>query len=309
VSRGSAPPPLEGSRVLLTGASSGIGRALARLLAGRGARLAVAARRGELLDGLADEIEATGGPRPAAIVADLSQRGAAADVAQRAQLELEGVDVLVNNAGGGVGGTQWRVGDGHEGRELLELNLWSPIALTTALVPTMRQRGHGAVVNVTSMSQVMPLWAMGHYSASKAALAAVTDALRLELTGSGVHVLEAVVGPTDTAIQAETRLIPGVDSVLGRAPLADPERLAAAIVRALERGRRRVIYPRSLWPAYALPGLTRRYLERLAGRMSEEMDPDDPRVVRSGSGGDDIARKAREEWARRSPETAERVGA
>src|SRR5918999_1577539 len=95
---------LRGSRVLVTGASSGIGRELARELATRGAVLAIAARRRELLDRLADEIAASGGPRPAVIDCDLSKRGAAAGLAESASDALGRVDVLINNAGGGVGG-------------------------------------------------------------------------------------------------------------------------------------------------------------------------------------------------------------
>src|SRR4051794_11027716 len=105
------PTELKDTPVLLTGASSGIGRELALVLAGRGARLVVAACRRDRLDALAAEIASRGGTRPVVVESDLAQRGAAEALAQEAVAALGRVDVLVNNAGGGVGGSQWAVGD------------------------------------------------------------------------------------------------------------------------------------------------------------------------------------------------------
>lgn len=275
---------VRGRGVLLTGASSGIGRSLALVLGRRGARLALAARRRQLLEQVADEIAAAGGERPVVLPADLSRRA------------LGGVDVLINNAGVGVGGTQWMVGDRDEGREVFETNFWSPLALVQALVPAMRERADGAVVNVTSISQVMAWGGLGHYSASKAALASATETLRLELAGSGVHVLEVIAGPIDTAIQGEGRLIPGFAQAVRMVPLGRPDTLAQLIVRALERRRRRLVYPRSLRVAYAAPSLVRVSTERLARRFAGTAD--DPRVVRAGSMGDPVAREARAPWER-----------
>src|SRR5437588_10694410 len=145
---------VEGRGVLVTGASSGIGRELAHELGRRGARLAIAARRKELLERVAHDVAAAGGVRPSVHVVDLSERGAAASLAAEAQQALGAIDILVNNAGGGVGGSQWHVGDREEARESFELNLWSPLALTSALVPGMLERARGAVVNVTALAQV-----------------------------------------------------------------------------------------------------------------------------------------------------------
>src|SRR5436189_802510 len=102
---------LQDRAVLITGASSGIGRELAREFARRDARLAIAARRRDLLEGLTEEVAATGAPRPSVHVVDLAERGAAAGLASEAQEALGPIDIVVNNAGGGVGGSQWRVGD------------------------------------------------------------------------------------------------------------------------------------------------------------------------------------------------------
>src|SRR5207244_4506044 len=157
-------------RILLTGASSGIGRELAKRLTAEGAILALVARRGALLEELAEEIRRTGADRPFVLESDLSVRGNAQELAHRAVDALGAFDVLVNNAGGGVGGSVWAVGDRDEGREAFEVNLWSPLALIQALVPSMRERGSGVVVNVTSMAHVMTWPGFGHYSSTTGAL-------------------------------------------------------------------------------------------------------------------------------------------
>jgi short-subunit dehydrogenase len=292
---------LEGARVLLTGASSGIGRATAVQLAARGAHLAVVARRRDLLEELAGEIAAAGGRQPVVLTADLSQRGAAHALGSEALQELGVVDILVNNAGGGVGGSQWAVGDGDAGREAFEINHWSPLALIHDLVPPMRQRGHGAVVNVTSLAQVTAWPGFGAYAATKAAFALATRTLETELHGSGVQVVEIIPGPVDTAVQAETRLLPGIERMLDQRPLGDPQVLAARIVRALERGQRRVIYPGWGRVPFTLPGLARWQGRRLAIRSLADLDAQRreellTQVVRSGSMGDARAREARAEW-------------
>ena len=290
---------LDGVRVLLTGASSGIGRATAVRLAARGAHLAIAARRRELLESLADEIERDGYARPVVLVADLSRRGVAHELAAAAMGGLGVVDVLVNNAGGGVGGAQWAIGDGDAAREALEVNYWSPLALIHELVPPMRARGHGAVVNVSSLAQVTVWPGFGGYAATKAALASATRTLAMELHGSGVHVVEVIPGPVDTAVQGETRLIPGIARVLDRSPLGDPQVLAARVVRALERGDRRVVYPGNGRVALSVPLVAGWYLRRQAARLAASVDEELlGMVVRSGSLGDPVAREAREQWER-----------
>jgi short-subunit dehydrogenase len=288
-----------GKGVLLTGASSGIGRELAKQLAARGARLVVVARRRPQLESLAEEIETAGGARPAVIEADLSARGTAREVATAALEELGEVEVLINNAGGGVGGRIAAVGDRDEAREAFEVNYWSPLALVGALEPPMRERGSGAIVNVTSMGQITTWPGFGAYAATKAALSVATETLAMEMTGTGVHVMEVLPGPVDTAVQGETRLAPGIDRMLGRMPLGDAATMASRIVTGLERGRRRVIYPRLGTVAYLLPALARRDLRRRAARAAREVEGWDALeglVVRTGSQGDEINRYAREQW-------------
>ncbi|HYJ00553.1 MAG TPA: SDR family NAD(P)-dependent oxidoreductase [Thermoleophilaceae bacterium] len=286
---------MKGQRVLVTGASSGIGRELARQLAARGALVAIAARSEDRLRGAADEIEATGGSRPWILPVDLSRPGGADALAARALSEMGTVDALVNNAGTSLHGLQWIAGAGDEARELFETNYWSPLALTRALVPPMRERGTGTVVNVTSMIQVAPFPCLGHTCSSKAALAIASQALRMELEGSGVHVVEAPLGVIDTAGSYENRRLPGAERWMKGGPIGTADEAASRIVSAIENGDDRVIYPKRLAIGYALPGLARHY----AARFARHAEPDESILRRTGSTGDSTQREARAEWEQR----------
>jgi uncharacterized protein len=290
---------IAGKRVLLTGASSGIGRELGKELARRGALLALAARRRPLLESLAEEIRADGGTAPVVLEADLSRRGAAQELAAAAKEALGPVDVLVNNAGGGVGGRVAAVGDRDEAREAFEINYWSPLALIAAIAPSMSARREGTIVNVTSMGAVSTWPSFGAYAATKAAFSVATETLTMEMEGRGVHVMEVLPGPVDTAVQGETRLAPGIERMLKRVPLGDAATMAYRIANGLERRRRRVIYPRRSSLGYYLPALVRWDSRRLARGVARELGDQEALaslVVRTGSMGDEITRQARQAW-------------
>jgi short-subunit dehydrogenase len=236
-------------RILLTGASSGIGRELALALACRGAVLVLAARRQDLLDGLADQIAAGGHRRPLVMPTDLSEPGSAAALGRDAVDALGGiVDIAINNAGANLTGPQPRVADTAAARAVFEVNLWSPLALTAAVLPAMHAAGRGTIVNVTSTVQAVPLPLLGYYAASKAALAQATRSLRLELAETPLRVLEVVPGSTDTALRDIDEL-PWKTTAPRTLPPVTPAATAAVVVRALQRGESRVVYPRySLLP-------------------------------------------------------------
>ncbi|GAA3242386.1 SDR family NAD(P)-dependent oxidoreductase [Actinocorallia longicatena] len=246
---------LAGVPVLVTGASSGIGRALAEALAGRGARLAIAARRGGLLEEVADGIGSRGAARPVVIEADLSRAGAADELAAAAVAGLGRVEILVNNAGAGLVAAQAAMGDDEGARALFETNLWSPLALTRRLLPELRASG-GTVVNVTSSLQSVPIPLLGYYGASKAALAHLTRTLRHELEGSGVSVLEIVPGATETAAR-DVGLLPWRGRPMRTPPPVSPGSAAEAIVKAIERGRRRGVHPATSLLPLELPVIGR----------------------------------------------------
>jgi short-subunit dehydrogenase len=257
---------LRGRRVLLTGASSGIGRAAAMKLAAGGAQLAVVARRRERLEELADEAVAAGGPRPIVLEADLSTPGSAVAVATEAVDALGSVDVLVNNAGASVQGLSWIAGDRDEARAVFETNLWSPLALIAALAPAMVERGEGAIVNTGSMARVSAFPHLGHYCASRAALSLATQTLRMELGPRGVRVVELALGPVDTAGSYENRLLSGAGGWLdGGTGIGKLDAAAAALVEAVTQPVEGVVYyPRLLRAVDAVPALGRRYARRAA---------------------------------------------
>jgi short-subunit dehydrogenase len=257
---------LEGRTVLLTGASGAIGAETARRLAGEGARLAISGRRSERLDELCDETERAGGARPLALCADLTRCGEAAALAGRAADELGEIDVLINNAGTSMQGLSWLTGDRDAARDVLETNLWAPLALIAAIAPGMVARGHGSIVNVGSMARVSPFPHLGVYAASRAALSSATEVLEMELGPRGVRVVEVALGPVDTPASRENRVLAGADRWLdGRPGLGSVEDAAAAIVRAVRADARGVVfYPRVLRWAHRFPGLGRRYGRRAA---------------------------------------------
>jgi 3-oxoacyl-[acyl-carrier protein] reductase len=174
---------LHGRTALVTGASMGIGRAIAKGLAAEGVRVAALARRGELLETLADEIEAAGGPRPALIVQDILAEDAAALIGNAAAGALGQVDILVNNAGG----SRPLPIDAPEERwtEALTLNFTRQRQITHALLPQMIARKWGRIINITGKSEPEGLNAA---FAAKAAMHAWAKGLSREVGQYGITV-------------------------------------------------------------------------------------------------------------------------
>jgi short-subunit dehydrogenase len=212
--------------VLVTGASSGIGAATARAFAQRGDTVGICARRADrLAEVLAD---LPGGKQWVVDLADLD--GIDAFVA-RVDDELGGVDVLVNNAGipKRRRATTMNAADAEQ---VMAMNYFSPVRLTLALLPRMIGRGRGDIVNVSSMGVHLVAFGVGAYSASKAALELFTEALYVELPGTGVRAHLVVPGTTATEFSTPRD---GNDPPLPPGPgTATPEEVAAAIVGAVE---------------------------------------------------------------------------
>jgi short-subunit dehydrogenase len=261
---------LRGKNILITGASSGIGHATARALAAQGAILAVSGRKVARLEELADTIASHGHLRPVVLAADLSERGAAESLAARAVEALGTIDILINNAAVEGVGSYAAAGDDEESRDLFETNYWSPSVLNRALLPSMRARGFGALVSVSSLGAITPVAGTGHYASSKAALAIATEALRSELRGSGVHVILVYPGFVDTPMLREFKARPDLTARMRRAlslmPVGRPEGLARAVVRALRRERSTVVYPPSYRVTPLIPAVSRWFTNLLFGR-------------------------------------------
>jgi len=232
---------LRGATALVTGASSGIGRATAEVLASAGVTVAISGRRADELQSLAERITKRGS-RVVVMPVDLAALGAAAELGAHATRALSHIDILINGAGAFESGSAAQ--DDPTARALFETNYWAPVALAGTLVPGMRARGRGAIVNFSSIALVTPLPLMGSYPASKAALATVTEAMRIELAGSGVHVVHAFLGGVDTPMHAKASRAYG--RALRWMPVGRPEAAARRILTAIRRHRPTVVYPRAV---------------------------------------------------------------
>ncbi len=236
---------LVGMTALVTGASSGIGAAVARELAHRGARVALVARRADRLEALASAIVEAGG-EALSLPADLSDR---AEPERLVALTLEHwsqIDILINAAGQGWTRPFAREDLGEIASDV-DLNLVNPMLLTRAVLPGMLARRSGSIINVASIAghvAVAPI-----YSATKYGLRGFSLALRRELAGSGVRVVLVSPGFIRTEMTETMRGI----------PMPRPERLARSIADAVRHPRREIVYPpmyhAAIWIERFIPGV------------------------------------------------------
>ncbi|MGV0596489.1 SDR family oxidoreductase [Mycolicibacterium porcinum] len=200
-----------GKRILLTGASSGIGEAAAEKFAAKSATVVAVARRQELLDDLVGRITAKGGDARA-IAVDLSDMDAIDELVATVERDLGGVDILINNAGRSIRRPlaesldRW-----HDVERTMTLNYYSPLRLIRGLAPGMRDRRDGHIINVATwgvMNESSPLFAV--YNASKAALAAVSRVIETEWGAVGVHSTTLYYPLVKTPMIAPTRAYDGL---------------------------------------------------------------------------------------------------
>ncbi len=271
---------------VVTGASSGIGRATALALAARGATVVAVARREERLASLIEEC-AERSPQSRYLAGDLGER-AFAEGCIRDAIERHGrIDVLVNNAALSKHKHTLRL-DVEECERVMQVNFLSALWTTLAVLPAMVARRSGAIVNVTSFAGVVVPAREAVYAASKAALEAFTEGLWHDLAGSGVHAAIVRPGPIDTEIWEKT------DEPTAYAGRKHPaEDVASAIIEAAERRHHEVTIPRrdpglltARWLRFLAPGVLRAGMRR--------MDPNPEDVFAPGPGvADDPERRSR----------------
>jgi NAD(P)-dependent dehydrogenase (short-subunit alcohol dehydrogenase family) len=205
------PIDLKGKRILITGASSGIGEAGAEKLARAGAKVIVVARRQELLDAVAARITAAGGDARA-LTCDLSDLDAIDELVATLENDLGGIDILINNAGRSIRRPlaesldRW-----HDVERTMALNYFSPLRLIRGLAPGMRERGDGHIINVSTwgvLNESSPLFSV--YNASKAALTAVSRVIETEWSRDGVHSTTLFYPLVKTPMIAPTRAYDGL---------------------------------------------------------------------------------------------------
>ena len=226
---------LDGKVAAITGASSGIGEATALALVAEGASVALAARRKDRIDELAERIEGDGG-RALAIETDVADEAQANGFVERTREELGGLDILVNNAGlmllGPVAGApteQWR--------QMIDVNLLGLLYCTHAALPIMGSAGSGDIVNVSSVAGRIASLGSGVYNMTKWGVVGFSEALRQECALAGVRVTAIEPGWVDTELQGHNehplvvermnKLIETIDKIL------EPEDIARAIAFAV----------------------------------------------------------------------------
>jgi len=209
---------LAGRTAVVTGASRGIGRAIAVSLAREGASVALVARNAELLAEVKAEIDALGGTSQV-IVMDLATEDAAEKLSQ--ELDFDSLNILVNNAGGNsfMSSTEKMRLSGW--RKTMNLNLDSIVAITQALIPRLVNSGNGSVINVSSVAGLRGSPFMSHYGAAKAALISFSRSLAVELAGQGVRVNSLVPGWIETDLTDFLRTTKESEQgALSRVPMA-----------------------------------------------------------------------------------------
>ncbi len=221
-----------GKVVVITGASSGIGSAAARMFAAQGASVALVARRADVLEWVAGEIRGAGGVAYAH-AADVRDRRACEEMLAAVAQRFGGIDVLVNNAGlNHRGPVEER--DPAELAAIIEVNLIAPIVLTRLALPYLHRRERAAVINVASIAGQIPVPHEAAYSASKSGLRAFTFALREELEGSGITVSAVSPGPVNTDFLLSD--LDHVPDLVFANPMSSCEEVAELILDCAEDG-------------------------------------------------------------------------
>lgn len=246
--------------VLITGASEGLGAACARAFRQRGARIAVTARN-------AAQLARVAGAEGLAIPADLTRPADRRAIVEQTLAHFGAIDVLVNNAGVAL---YLPASDAPAAQveALFDLNFFAPLAMAQLVIPGMKQRGSGTIVNVGSIAGQVTLPWFTLYSASKSALGAMTDGLRMELRKDGIHAMTVCPAYLATGFQAHALAGSPPPALLRHRPFfITPEACAASIVRGVEHNARTVVMPwrARLFMAAArlFSGETERRLEKL----------------------------------------------
>jgi short-subunit dehydrogenase len=253
---------IDGKVVLITGASEGIGAACAAEFARAGARLSLTARNESAL-------AAVGGARALVTAGDITDEAVRRRTVERTLDRFGAIDILINNAGMGLYMPSWRT-PLDDARRLWELNLFAVLGMTQLVVPQMRERRSGTIVNIGSIAGKMTLPWFTLYSASKSAVGALTEGLRMELRADGVRTMLVCPGYVHTGFQSHVIGGHPPDRVLqGKRFAITAAECATAVRRGVERNARTVMAPRSGWLLVAMmrlfPGEVERRMAQING--------------------------------------------
>lgn len=256
---------LRGRWALVTGASSGIGRDLARELAMRGCHVVLVARRVDRLEQLASELRAEHGVQAEVEAIDLAHEQAPAELFARLARRERAIDVLVNNAGFGVHGA-FLDQDLERLTRMVRLNAVAVFELCHLFARPMAERGHGHVLNIASVAGLCPVPSYALYAATKAFVVSLSEALAFELGERGVNVTVSLPGATWTEffeVSGQKR------TLYNRVTGMSSEAVARISVRAMERGRHSIVpgWRNAVMMASAKP-FTRRTLAWLTWQLN-----------------------------------------
>jgi short-subunit dehydrogenase len=250
---------IDGKVVLITGASEGIGAACAAEFARAGARLSLTARN-------AAALASAGGADALSIPGDLTSEAVRRQVVERTLDRFGAIDILINNAGVGSYQPSWSI-PLEDARRMMELNFFALLGLTQLVVPHMQARHSGMIVNVGSIGGKVVLPWMTLYSASKYAVGALTEGMRMELRGSGVSAMVVCPGYVRTGFQQHVLAGKAPQPVeRGRRFAITAAQCATAIRRGVERDARTVVTPGAGW---ILIFLARVFPSLVQARMAE----------------------------------------
>lgn len=304
---------LQGAVVLITGGSRGLGLQLARTFADHGARIALTARDPVTLARAHDELSSRG-VEVVAISADLTQGEEIRDLVRRVRTELGPVDVLVNNAGRieiGPFGTMTEA-DHAAG---LELHYWAPLRLIEAVLPDMKARGRGHIVNITSIGGRMAVPHMLPYTASKHALVGLSRGLRTELRRFGITVTTVVPGlmntgsPRNALFKGHHRQEYAWFALADSAPILSvgATRAARRIVRAVRRGDTELVIGAparlALWASDLFPRVT----YGVMGQVERWVLPEPSEDRRAHRGHESTSELTERLWPRRGERAVRRL--
>src|SRR5688572_5431990 len=262
---------MKGSRIILTGASEGIGRALALALAARGARLSLAARDRERLESLAQECRGRGG-EARALPTDITNSQDCEWLVNETVAAFGGIDTVVHNAGITMWSRFDALSDLSIFERIMEVNYLAPVRLTSLTLPHLKQ-SKGLLVAVASLAGLTGVPERSGYAASKHALIGFFDSLRIELAGSGVDV--SVIAPDFVVSEIHKRAMGPDGEPLGESPMVQSrimtaEACAARITRAIDRRERQVLMSArgklGRWLKLLAPGV----IDRIAARAIRE---------------------------------------
>jgi short-subunit dehydrogenase len=260
--------------ILVTGASSGIGAAVAKLFARAGYRVSMGARRIDRLQAVAADIESVG-CQAIAVQSDLTRLEDIQGLVKNTLNQFGQIDVLVNNAG--FGRIKWleELDPVEDIQAQIQINLISTILITREVLPHLIQQRSGHIINMASLGGVVASPTYTVYSASKFGLRGFTEALRREVGVYGIDVSGIYPG----AVNTEFKQHAGINRKTGRTTpdslLLEPEEVAQAVLRVTRRPRRELIIPwqmrLTVWMNLLFPGIVDRIIERSFTRLERDI--------------------------------------